>query len=265
MRKIRMEKGITLVALIITIIILLILAVVTIGSMKQSNIITYAQNAANGYKENAEKENTLIDGYEALIEESISKNKSEQTVSIVGIYGDIDKDYYEFNADGTGKKYFCSNNGTNTSFITLFNYTMQNNEKGTITIIETGKKETFVFKYIKDNDNKLINKIVTVTNNNSGTVGSYTTAGNTGFTEISSDIIYENVKHTVVQGDVFYTISFKDGKCIAKLEKDGTIDDWGYYYKDGDYIYLQAYLGKEKSNGFVREFKVNGNELEYIE
>ena len=87
-------------------------------------------------------------------------------------------------------------------------------------------------KEIKNNELKritvndeLINKIVTVTNNNSGTVGSYTTAGNTGFTEISSDIIYENVKYTIVPGDVFYTISFKDGKCIAKLEKDGTIDD----------------------------------------
>ena len=54
MRKTRIQKGITLIALIITIIILLILAVVTIGSIKNSNIITYAQNASKDY--NAKKD-----------------------------------------------------------------------------------------------------------------------------------------------------------------------------------------------------------------
>ena len=49
MKKEKLEKGITLIALIITIIILLILAVVTIGSIKNSNIITHAENAATEY------------------------------------------------------------------------------------------------------------------------------------------------------------------------------------------------------------------------
>ena len=56
MRKTRSEKAITLIALIITIIILLILAVVTIGSMKNSNIITYAQNAATDYNDKKTEE-----------------------------------------------------------------------------------------------------------------------------------------------------------------------------------------------------------------
>ena len=47
MKKSRMEKGITLIALIITIIILLVLAVVTIGAIKDSGIIEYAKDASS--------------------------------------------------------------------------------------------------------------------------------------------------------------------------------------------------------------------------
>ena len=50
MNKTKSKKGITLIALVITIIILLILAIVTIDSIKESNIITYAQKAAVEYK-----------------------------------------------------------------------------------------------------------------------------------------------------------------------------------------------------------------------
>ena len=61
MRRTRIQKGITLIALIITIIILLILAVVTIGSIENSQIITYAQKSAKTYKESAQKEKILLD------------------------------------------------------------------------------------------------------------------------------------------------------------------------------------------------------------
>ena len=70
MKKTKLEKGITLIALIITIIVLLILAVVTIGSIKDSKIITYAQNAANGYEKSKDNEVDVLDGYEQLIEEN---------------------------------------------------------------------------------------------------------------------------------------------------------------------------------------------------
>ena len=65
------SKGITLIALIITIIILLILAIVTIGSIKDSNIITYAQNASSDYNNKKDKEESVISGYEALIKEEV--------------------------------------------------------------------------------------------------------------------------------------------------------------------------------------------------
>ena len=45
----RNEKGITLIALVLTIIVLLILAVVALGAVRDSDIINHAQNAADTY------------------------------------------------------------------------------------------------------------------------------------------------------------------------------------------------------------------------
>ncbi len=57
------NKGITLVALIITIIVLLILAVVTISAVNEGKLFAHANNAATGYRESAELENTKISDY----------------------------------------------------------------------------------------------------------------------------------------------------------------------------------------------------------
>ena len=54
------DNGITLIALIITIIIMLILAVVTINALSEGNIFNHANNAATLYVEEAEKENKII-------------------------------------------------------------------------------------------------------------------------------------------------------------------------------------------------------------
>ena len=67
MKKTRIEKGITLIALIITIIILLILAVVTIGSIQDSDIITYAQKAATDYEQKKTEEESKLSEYEGMI------------------------------------------------------------------------------------------------------------------------------------------------------------------------------------------------------
>ena len=56
MKKTKAQKGITLIALIITIVILLILALVTIGAVKDSKIIDHAQNASSEYTVEQEKE-----------------------------------------------------------------------------------------------------------------------------------------------------------------------------------------------------------------
>ena len=54
------EKGITLVALVITIIVLLILAMVTVRIVLNSNIIDHANNAATLYTQKQEEENTAL-------------------------------------------------------------------------------------------------------------------------------------------------------------------------------------------------------------
>ena len=58
------EKGITLIALIITIVVLLILAAVAISSITNDGILSYANNAATGYQEAQGKENGILQEYE---------------------------------------------------------------------------------------------------------------------------------------------------------------------------------------------------------
>lgn len=60
MKKIKMEKGITLIALIITIIVLLILAIVTIGEMRNSGITKHSLDAKDNYTIAQEKEQILL-------------------------------------------------------------------------------------------------------------------------------------------------------------------------------------------------------------
>ena len=74
MNKLKKEKGITLVALIITIVVLLILAVVSIGAVSDSNIIEYAQKAENDYTIAKEKEQIGLALNEWNIEKVIPGN-----------------------------------------------------------------------------------------------------------------------------------------------------------------------------------------------
>ena len=69
--KIVMQSGITMIALIITIIILLILAGVTINmATSGSGIFGRAKNAANIYRESVAEENTALDEYGSAIEKA---------------------------------------------------------------------------------------------------------------------------------------------------------------------------------------------------
>lgn len=57
----RAEKGITLVALVITIIVLLILAMVTISIVMRDGIINHANNAVTAYNEAQTNEAAYLD------------------------------------------------------------------------------------------------------------------------------------------------------------------------------------------------------------
>ena len=78
MKKIKEEKGITLVALIITIVVLLILAAVAIGTVKNSDIIGHAQNAAGGYNQAKANELEALAGYEETLNKYVPNE--EETI-----------------------------------------------------------------------------------------------------------------------------------------------------------------------------------------
>ena len=56
------QKGITLIALVITIIVMLILVGVTISMALNGNLLNYAKDATKGTKDAADAENQLSSG-----------------------------------------------------------------------------------------------------------------------------------------------------------------------------------------------------------
>ena len=75
----RGENGITLVALIITIIILVILAAVSIMAAYNSGIIDYSINGTQKYVEEANKENTVLSEFESRLDSAIKRIESAQS------------------------------------------------------------------------------------------------------------------------------------------------------------------------------------------
>ena len=63
LRKSKTQKGITLIALIITIVVLLILAAVAISSITNEGILQYAQNAAKDYNQAMANEQQMLQQY----------------------------------------------------------------------------------------------------------------------------------------------------------------------------------------------------------
>ena len=100
MKKVKQEKGITLVALIITIVVLLILAAVTINSIQNDGIINKAQNVAEKFNKAQENEAELLDSYLSYLDTAIGSSGEEDssaetiptTTSYVGYYANLDDD-----------------------------------------------------------------------------------------------------------------------------------------------------------------------------
>ena len=70
------NRGITLIALIITIIILVILAAVSVRSVFQMGIVEYAINGSQEYASKANEENAMFGQIEQLLDESLSNINS---------------------------------------------------------------------------------------------------------------------------------------------------------------------------------------------
>ena len=93
---IRKERGITLIALIISVVVMVILATVTINSIYNMAIVQKAQNGVQQYARESVKENEMLDSIPGLIENTTGKlsriingagitlNKTELTIDAPG-------------------------------------------------------------------------------------------------------------------------------------------------------------------------------------
>lgn len=91
------EKGITLVALVITIIILLILAGITIGmATSGTGVFGRAKNAVNNYRIAVTNENATLEGHDSQIDTATSDFVDKVSISnadsFVGYYADFEGD-----------------------------------------------------------------------------------------------------------------------------------------------------------------------------
>ena len=83
MKKIVNEKGITLVALVITIVILLILAGISISALTNTNIFEKAEEAKSKSEAAEIEQNQILDSYESEINQYLSGQSGEKLVDKV--------------------------------------------------------------------------------------------------------------------------------------------------------------------------------------
>ena len=81
------EEGITLIALIITIIILVILAAVSIRAVYNMGIVNYTVNGTQDYAKVAVKENQMLDSTGNLIEDTVKRISAIETGHLMNQYG----------------------------------------------------------------------------------------------------------------------------------------------------------------------------------
>ena len=153
MKKVELQNGITLVALIITVIILLLLASISIGIIKNNGLIKYSQTAREEYNIGKEKEENVISKVETQIIENVPREVISKTDSFVGCYADIDVDgivdgiiYADLAIGGSGQWSNVNTTYTIPKDEKLDNYYIsQENYK------EDGFKENIVISPIKKN------------------------------------------------------------------------------------------------------------------
>ena len=95
------EKGITLIALVITIIVMLILVTVTIRVATDGNLFTHASNAVKGTKSAiADEDNILNDNLDKSIEEIVAEQTGgNSTPAVTLIHFTIEGDTTTFTAE----------------------------------------------------------------------------------------------------------------------------------------------------------------------
>ena len=102
MNKLKENKGITLVALIITIIVLLIIAGVTIMALKgEEGIISKSKQAKIEYEKGKQEEEGLLSGYLSKMDDISSQRENIDNKEIISENEDYVGYYADVDADGT--------------------------------------------------------------------------------------------------------------------------------------------------------------------
>jgi len=136
-QNLKTQKGITLVALVITIIVLLILAAVAIGAIQNKGIIKYAQNASEDYEAAEKEEQSVLDSLLGKIKERVPGN--------VGA-GTKDEDSSEDGSENNG----TGNDGDNTPVSKLGKYVKYDiNGNGSV------EDETIVWRVLRADADKV--------------------------------------------------------------------------------------------------------------
>lgn len=102
------SKGITLVALVITIIILLLLAGITISQLTGSKLFEKAQLAKEKYENEQANEEAKLEDYKNIIEEHVNGSNRESTYFSLDYKNTIDLTNTLVNV---GASYICNKNG----------------------------------------------------------------------------------------------------------------------------------------------------------
>ena len=95
MKRTRNNKGITLVALIITIIVLLILVVVSIRAVQGDGIIEYAKNAKSEYELAQANENEMLESYIGFLESEKSATTFEEATKSIMLEKKVNSTVYD--------------------------------------------------------------------------------------------------------------------------------------------------------------------------
>ena len=108
MNKLEKERGITLIALIITIIILVILAAVSIRAVTNMKIVDYAVNGSQNYAKAGKNENKILEDTTSFIDEAVAKVEDAQNGKIditkktwKNFNDDLDVNILRFSKNGT--------------------------------------------------------------------------------------------------------------------------------------------------------------------
>lgn len=151
MKREKTEKGITLVALIVTIIVLLILAAVTIGAIQNDGIIEHAKNAREQYGKAQTNEKTTLEGYLEKINENdpatIEAKKDAEELDLM--------ERYALGTEKTGRLLTDVANLDSNYQITSFNDEEETiNDASTIIPLYTslGEDSTKAIGYVKYNN-----------------------------------------------------------------------------------------------------------------